>query len=114
MIAAHPETEGTKEMIDAITKPELITGVLVVIGAGGIAARKLGWLSIGRQSEPGVCPDPACHEALEIRLAQIVEARDDITEIKRSLAKDVFPAINRTSEAVSRIEGRLDEIAKRR
>lgn len=105
-------------MLDAITKPELITGMVIIIGAAGTAANKLGWLKFGWNNNgskaPAGCPDPACHEAIELRLAQIEEAREDIAEVKRSLSKDVFPAINATAQVVSRIEGRLEEMAKRR
>lgn len=98
-------------MLEQISKPELIYGVLIVIGGAGMAAKKLGWIHFGSVGKDG-CPDPACHESLEVRMAQIGEVKSDVARIEKTINEGVFPTINATAKELSRIGGLIDGMVR--
>ena len=86
-------------MLNELSKPEIVWGIVACIGAVTMGLSKLGLvrISLGRK-EGAHCPDPGCHRSVE-------QIGDDVEHLCQTVEQDIFPKINRTAEAVARIEG---------
>jgi hypothetical protein len=99
-------------MIDNLTKPETVAGVVAVLGGIVLTLKKLGLnVSFGKANgkSNGKCPDPECHASVE----QVAKDLSEVKEEFKSMKKEMFPKINGTAEAVARIEGYIEGLKNR-
>lgn len=92
-----------------LSDPKIVWGFIGLAGTVAFVLRQLGLfhITLGRpgKDEPptrpiaiGECPDPGCHKTVE-------QIGEDVEHLCEAVEKDIFPKINRTAEAVARIEG---------
>lgn len=101
------------EIYNSLTKPELIMGLIVLLGAIFMALQKLGLVDIFRRGEngkparrmasAGECPDPKCSANVQ----SICEGVDDLKVEFKDFKREIFKRMDRDSRRIAYISGNL-------